>query len=168
MAVLTYTPIFAHFGHWYISVPTFATPVVILAIWVKVSERRALRRAREGDTSRVPVVVTEQQNRTTLTVQGEVSYLTLLDIEHELGVAAARDLPVLLDLRGARPTEDEFAWSIVEVIRTIEDADITVLVGSAEALGELSKVATLEGVRVIDDPGAMDSLAPAEQPPGLG
>lgn len=145
-----YTPILAHFGHWYVSLPTFLTPVLIIAIYVKVSERRALRGAREGDTSRLPVVVTEQDDRTTVAVKGAVDYLTLLDIERELGVAVGRDLPVLLDLRGAQPTDDEFAWSIIEIVRTIEDADITVVVGSSEALHELSKVCKLEGVRVIE------------------
>ena len=147
----TYTPIFAHFGHWYISLPTFMTPVALLAIYFKLSERRALRRAREGDTSRLPVVATEQDDRTTLAVKGPVNYLTLLDIEHELGVAVSRDLPILLDLRDAQPAEDEFAWSIIEVVRTIEDADVTVMLGPAEALQDLRKLCTLEGVKVSDD-----------------
>jgi hypothetical protein len=153
MLALTYRPIFAHFGHWYVSVPTFMTPVVILAVCVKVSERRALRRAREGDTSRLPVLVTEQDDRTTVAVQGSVNYLTLLDIEHELGAAVARDLPILLDLREAEPAEDEFAWSITEVLRSTEDADITVLAGSAPAFDELRKICALEGVRILEEIG---------------
>jgi hypothetical protein len=149
---LTYTPIFAHFGHWYISVPTFLTPVVILATAVKVSERRALHRAREGDTSQLSVVVTEQVDRTTLAVKGSVNYLTLMDIEQELGVAASRDLPILLDLREATSAEREFAWGIAEVVRTVEDVDVTVHAGPSEPLQELRKICEIEGIKIIDDP----------------
>lgn len=148
MAALTYTPILAHFGHWYVSLPTFLTPVLIVVIAVKTSERRARRRAREGDTSHLRVVVTERDDGTTLAVQGALDYPTLLDIEHELGLAAGRDLPVLLDLRQGIPDDEQFAWSITEVIRAVEDADVTVLVGSAATMHELSKVCTLEGVKV--------------------
>jgi hypothetical protein len=151
---LTYTPVLAHFGHWYISLPTFMTPVVLIAIAVKVSERRALRAAREGDAGRLPVAVTEGEGRTTLALSGPVNYLSLLDLEHELGVAVGRDLPIVIDLRSAAPDEDDFAWSITEVVRTVEDADITVLVGSGEAQRDLGKVCKLEGVQVIADADA--------------
>jgi len=148
---LTYTPILAHFGHWYISLPTFMTPVVMIGIAVKVSERRALHRAREGDTDRLPVAVVVRDDRTTLAMAGPVNYLSLLDLEHELGVAVGRDLPIVIDLRQATADEDEFAWSVTEVVRTVEDADITVLVGSTEAQQDLGKVCKLEGVQVIAD-----------------
>jgi hypothetical protein len=148
---LSYTPVLAHFGHWYISLPTFMTPVVLIAIAVKVSERRARRAAREGDTGRLPVAVTEGADRTTLALSGRVNYLSLLDLEHELGAAVGRDLPIVIDLREAAPDEDDFAWSITEVVRTVEDADITVLVGSSEAQRDLDKVCKLEGVQVIAD-----------------
>ncbi len=91
--------------------------------------------------------MTERDDGTTLAVQGALNYLTLLDIEHDLSLAAGRDLPVLLDLRQGIPVDDQFAWSITEVIRVIEDADVTVLVGSDATMHELSKVCTLEGAK---------------------
>jgi hypothetical protein len=154
LLALTYTPVLAHFGHWYISLPTFMTPVVLIAIWVKVSQRRAVRAARENDTDRLPVAVTERDDGTTLVMSGTANYLALLDLEHELGVAVGRDLPILLDLRRATSAENEFAWSITEVVRAMEGADITVLVGSSEEQQDLHKVCNLEGVRVISDAGA--------------
>ena len=148
MPALTYVPILAHFGHWYISIPTFMTPVVLLAVAVKVSERRTMRRASEGDTSRLSVVVSQQADSTILTVTGDVSYITLLDLEHEIGTAARRDLPIVLNLRDAKPTEGDFCWSVIELIRATEDAEITVLTGTGETLDELRKVCELEGVKV--------------------
>jgi hypothetical protein len=148
---LAFSPVLAHFGHWYVSVPTFMSPVLLIAIAVKVSERRAIRRARDGNTSHLPVLVSEREDATTVTVTGAVNYLALLDIERELGVAAGRDLPILLDLRDCTPGEDEFAWSITEAVRGIDDADITVLIGSGEALQELRKICRLEGIKLAED-----------------
>jgi hypothetical protein len=158
--LLMYTPIFAHFGHWYVSLPTFLGPAVIIAVIVKVSERRTRRRAREGDISRVRVVVTEGEDGSILTVNGALDYLALLDIEHELGVAVRRAPQVLLDLRKITEVEEEFAWRVTEVIRSIEDADITVLLGSAPALQELRKICTLEGVKLVDDTDVASGASP--------
>jgi hypothetical protein len=156
-----YSPIFAHFGHWYVSLPTFLGPAVIIAVIVKVSERRARRRAREGDTGR-RVVVTEGQDGSILTVNGALDYLALLDIGHELGVAVRRAPQVLLDLRKITPVKEEFAWSVTEVIRSVEDADITVLLGSAPALQELRKICTLEEVKLVDDTAVASGAPPSE------
>lgn len=148
MGTLAYTPILAHFGHWYVSLPTFLAPVALLAIAVKVSERRARIRARNGDTSHLSVVVTETTDRTTLTVRGALDHLALLDIEDDLGKAVGRDLPVLIDLRQVGRIDDDSAWGITEVVRTMEDADIEVVVGSSEALNDLRRICTLEGVTI--------------------
>ncbi len=147
VTALTYAPILAHFGHWYISVPTFMTPVVILAVAVKVSERRAVRRAREGDASRLNVAVSEQDDQTVVTVRGDADYVTLLDLEHELGLAVGRDLPIVLDLREAQSSEEDFAWGIVEAVRALEDADVTVLAGTTVTQQGLRKVCELEGLK---------------------
>lgn len=42
----------AHFGHWYISFPVYFGPVVVLAGYVKWSNRRDRRRRRDGDGER--------------------------------------------------------------------------------------------------------------------
>jgi hypothetical protein len=41
--------VIAHFGHWYISLPTFMAPVVILSGWVAWSARRERRRQERED-----------------------------------------------------------------------------------------------------------------------
>jgi hypothetical protein len=152
---LIYAPIFAHFGHWYISLPTFLGPVVIIAIVVKTSERRERRRARRGDTSQVRVAVSERDERTVLTVNGALDYPTLVDIEHELGVAVRRDPHVLLDLRNVTViAEENFAWSVADALNSVEGADVTVLIGSAPAMQALRKMSAVEGIKLRDDPVA--------------
>jgi hypothetical protein len=150
---LIYAPILAHFGHWYISLPTFLGPVVVIAIVVKTSERRERRRTRDGDASHVRVAVTEYDERTVLTVNGVLDYRTLIDIEHELGVAARRDPHVLLDLRNVTAlAQEDFAWSVADALNSVEGADVTVLIGSAPALRALRKMSAVEGIKLLDDP----------------
>jgi hypothetical protein len=159
--LLAFTPILAHFGHWYISVPTFMAPVAIVAIAVKVSERRALRRAREGDTSHLRVIVRETEEGSVLAVKGALDYLALLDLEQELGEAVRRDPRVLIDLREIGSIEEESAWSVTEVIRSVQGAQITVLVGSAPESEELRRICSMEGVTIVEDWASVTGGAPS-------
>ncbi|HEX5853739.1 MAG TPA: hypothetical protein VFY36_11675 [Solirubrobacteraceae bacterium] len=148
-----YTPIFAHLGHWYVSLPIFGAPVAIVAIAVKVSERRERRRARDGDTSRLRVVSAEDGDRTIVTVNGPLDYPTLLDIEHELGVEVRRAPRVLLDMSHVTAVEkEEFAWSVTEIVNGVAGADIAVAIGSAPALRALGEVCALEGIKLVGGP----------------
>jgi hypothetical protein len=46
VAAVHFTPVLAHFGHWYISFPVYMGPVVALAAYVKWSGRRDRKRQR--------------------------------------------------------------------------------------------------------------------------
>lgn len=146
--LFSYTPILAHLGHWYISLPVFGAPVVIVAIAVKVSERRERRRKRAGDTSHLRVLVSEQGGRAVLTVRGALDYPTLLDIEHELGRVDPDASGVLLDLSNLTEVEENLAWNLAEIVKRVEGTEVEVLIGDAPALSELSKVSALEGLRL--------------------
>src|SRR6202035_6074639 len=99
-AALMYTPILAHFGHWYISLPPFMGPVVIIAIALKVSGWRERRRASGGGgEGHSRVALTRDEDQAVVTVTGALDYPALLDIEHELGLAVGCTPDVLLDLR---------------------------------------------------------------------
>jgi hypothetical protein len=154
MAALTYTPVFAHLGHWYVSLPVFGGPVVIIAIFVKLSERRERRRARDGDTTHLRVVATTGDDRTTLNVNGALDYPALLDIESEIDAAVRRVPQVLLDLSSVTSVEVDVAWGVSEVINAVRGADVAVLIGSRPALRPLREVCTLEGVKLVDDVAA--------------
>jgi ABC-type transporter Mla MlaB component len=147
--LIRYTPIFAHLGHWYVSLPVFGAPVVIIAVAVKVSERREHRRARAGDTSHLRVVVKDEDDQTILTVRGTLDYPTLLDIEHELDRVVPHASRVLLDLSNLTEVEkEECAWNLTEIVNCVEGAEVSVLIGDAPALQELSKVSALEGLKL--------------------
>lgn len=145
-----YTPILAHFGHWYISLPTFMGPVVIIVIALKVSGWREGRRAR-GDDGHSRVALRKDEDQAVVTVTGALDYPALLDIEHELGVAVGCTPDVLLDLRRVSSVEPDFAWNIPEIINKVDHhAEIVaVAVGTAPAARALRKVCELEGVRVL-------------------
>ena len=149
---LSYDPVLAHLGHWYVSLPVFGAPVLIIAIVVKVLDRRERRRAREGDTSHLRVVVTQEEDRTILTVSDPLDYPTLLDIEHELGEAVRNSPRILIDLRDVTTIDEDFAWGVTDAIAGVEGAEITVLIGSAPALRALKEVSALEGVTLVDSP----------------
>jgi hypothetical protein len=152
---VSYTPILAHFGHWYISLPTFMAPAVIIAAALKISAWRERRRAAAGDTSHVRVAVIPRGDRETLAVTGPLDYPAVLDIEHELGGAVGRAPRVLLDLSGVTAVTEELAWRIPEIVGELggDGGKIEVFLGSAPAAHSLRRICALEGVRLIDDPG---------------
>jgi ABC-type transporter Mla MlaB component len=162
MAALTYTPVFAHLGHWYVSLPVFGGPVVIIAIFVKLSERRERRRVRDGDTTHLRVVATTGDDRTTLSVNGALDYPALLDIESEIDAAVRRAPQVLLDLSSVTSVEVDVAWGVSEVINAVRGADVAVLIGPATALRPLREVCTLEGVKLVDDVAVISGPRPKE------
>jgi anti-anti-sigma regulatory factor len=150
MTGLTYTPVLAHLGHWYVSLPVFGGPVVFIAIFVKLSERRERRRARRGDTTHLRVTVTSGDDRTLLTVNGALDYPTLLTIEAEIEAAARRAPHVLLDLSKVTSVEVDFAWGVTEIINAVRGAEVAVSVGPAPELRPLREVCTLEGIKIVD------------------
>jgi hypothetical protein len=40
------TPVFAHLGHWYVSLPIWLGPFVLLFGWAKLSDRRDKKKGR--------------------------------------------------------------------------------------------------------------------------
>jgi len=161
VGLLAYTLIFAHLGHWYVSLPVFGAPVLILAVVVKVAERRDRRRAREDDTSRLRVLVSEGEDGSILTVNRRLDYPALLDVEAEIGAAVRRSPRVLLDLSKVTSVEAEAAWSVTEIVNDVGGADVAVLIGSDPALRPLRDLCALEGVTIADDVAVADG---AEDP----
>ncbi|HEX4186843.1 MAG TPA: hypothetical protein VHY83_02990 [Solirubrobacteraceae bacterium] len=168
MTAPAYTPIFAHLGHWYVSLPVFGGPVLAVAIFVKLTQRREQRRAREGDTTHLRVAVANDGERTVLSVNGALDYPALLTVESEIEAAAQRAPKVLLDLTNVTSVEVDLAWGLTEVIQAVRGADVAVLVGSDPALEPVSKVCELEGI-VLESPNANASAGPgAAEAPAAG
>jgi hypothetical protein len=45
-------PVFAHLGHWYVGLPVYAGPVVLLIAWFKIGDWRDKRRQRRRPPDR--------------------------------------------------------------------------------------------------------------------
>jgi hypothetical protein len=156
-------PILAHFGHWYISLPTFMGPVLIIVVWLKVAAWRDKRRGDDGE--RLGVRTTHEEDRTIIAVRGPLNLPALLDLEAELGAATAHAERVLLDLRRVSSAEENSAWRLPEIVGECQDdADVAVLLGTAPAQRELRKACASEGVEMLDDPAAagLQSTIPTE------
>lgn len=150
---LTYFPVLAHFGHWYISLPTFMGPVLIIAIVVKVSAWRDLRRVGRGEASHARVVAIQEDEKVVVGVRGALDYPALLDIEQELGVAVAQAPHVLLDLRQVSSLEPESAWNIAEIIAGVDRSAevVAVAIGAGSTGQALRKVCELEGIEFVEE-----------------
>jgi hypothetical protein len=135
---------------------------VVIAIFVKLSERRERRRVREGDTSHLRVAVTHGEDLSIVTVNGALDYAALLDVESEIGAAVGRGRDVLLDLRSVTSVEVDVAWGLSEIINAVRGADVAVSIGSASALRPLREVCTLEGVKLVDDTAVTSGARPKE------
>jgi hypothetical protein len=157
MTALAFTPVFAHLGHWYVSLPVFGGPVLAVAIFVKVSQRRERRLARDGDTTHLRVAVTNDYDRTVLSVNGALDYPALLTVESEIEAAVQRTPRVLLDLSRVTSVEVDLAWGLTEVIQAVRGAEVAVAVGPNPVLEPLRRVCDLEGIALV---GA-DTGAPA-------
>jgi hypothetical protein len=147
----TLAPVFAHLGHWYVSLPVFGAPVLAIAAAVKMSELRARRRARDGDPSSLRVVAVEGGDGTTLKVNGALDYPTLLTIESEIDAAVRRSPHVLLDLSDVKSVEVDLAWSVMEILNAVTGAEIALRLGPAPELQPLRNVCILEDLEVVDD-----------------
>lgn len=156
---MSYTPVLAHLGHWYVSLPIFGVPIVLIAIIVKGSELRERRRVLAGDTSRLRVVFGQDRDRTILSVKGALDYPTLLEVEDKLERAVGRGPRVLLDMSAVSAAEEEFAWGLIDAINGLQAAEITLLIGSAPGLHALGKIAKLEGVKLAGESSVIAGIS---------
>ncbi len=147
-----YTPVFAHLGHWYVSLPVFGGPVLIIAIAVKISEHRERRRARAGNTRHLRVEVGEHEGQTVLMVHGALDYPALLEIEDELVRVAPHTSKILLDLSRLTKVKEDCAWGLAESVNRVAGAEVNILVTESPTLHELIKISALEGLKVARTP----------------
>jgi anti-anti-sigma regulatory factor len=152
MTALAFTPVLAHLGHWYVSLPVFGGPVLAVVIFVMLSQRAERRRVRDGQTGHLRVAVANHDDSTVLSVEGALDYPTVLTGESEIEAAAHRTPRVLLDLSKVTSVEVDLAWALTEVIQAVKGAEVTVVVGSDPALRPLRDVCELEGIALSPGP----------------
>ncbi|HEY8303781.1 MAG TPA: hypothetical protein VIG42_04230 [Solirubrobacteraceae bacterium] len=108
-------PPLAHLGHWYVSLPVFMGPVLLLVIALKIQTWREHRHGPDQSSKHSAVTTThDDHGSTTITVIGPLDYPALLDIETELGKTP--DTEILIDLGRITEADREAAWSLCDAI----------------------------------------------------
>lgn len=152
-----FAPPLAHLGHWYVSLPVFMGPAVVLVAALKLNawrERhpRAERsEARSHKRSRVSAEL-DESGEPRITVTGPLDFPALLDIDVELGQLARRapGREIVLDLRGVVEADREAAWSLCEAIGDAPlESRVRVMVSPEPALGPLRRICAEEGIELL-------------------
>ena len=142
---------FAHLGHWYVSLPIFMGPVVVLAALVKLSSWRDRRRAATGATTESRVTASDHGDRAVITVSGPLDYAALLDIEAELGIATHRALALaVIDLRAVTAVEERSAAELPGIVDTVQpELTVVALAAPIDVQQTLQRVGALDGIELI-------------------
>lgn len=154
-------PIFAHLGHWYVSLPVFMGPALLLIVVLKVQSWRERHERLESSGKHSSLTVSQTDSRTILSVSGPLDYPALVEIEVELGRAARRLPELLLDLRGVTRAGEESAWQLCDVLGRahVEERSISVLVNRDPAMQSFVTAVGAECIqaRIVTDPHAVSS-----------
>jgi hypothetical protein len=116
VATLTIAPPLAHLGHWYVSLPVFMGPVVVLALILKLQTWREAHKGSDHTGKRSTVSSSRDEERTTISVSGPLDYPALLETEVELGKVALDAPEIVLDLRRLTRATEEGAMGLCEAI----------------------------------------------------
>jgi ABC-type transporter Mla MlaB component len=142
-------PPLAHLGHWYVSLPVFMGPVLLLVIALKVNAWRERRHGPDRSGKRSSVTTTHNDGKAILTVTGPLDYPALLDIESELGKTTPYRPEILLDLRHLTSADKQAAWDLCDVVgRAHASNHISALICPGPAMHALRTACAAEGIRV--------------------
>lgn len=142
-------PPLAHLGHWYISLPVFMGPVLLLVIALKLQTWRERHHGPDQSGKHSTVTTThDDHGKTTITVTGPLDYPALLDIEAELRKTAA-DTEILLDLHRVTEADQEAACTLCDAIGHAREGNrISALVRPEPAMHALRSICAEEGVEL--------------------
>jgi hypothetical protein len=155
-------PPLAHLGHWYVSLPVFGGPVVVLAIALKIQTWRESRHGPDLSGKRSSVTTTHADGKTTVTVTGPLDYPALLELEVELGKIARDASAILLDLRPLTTADEQAAEGLCDIISHTRPANgqpgcdnqLLVLARCEPAMHALRTACAAEGVQLADETAA--------------
>jgi hypothetical protein len=146
-------PPLAHLGHWYVSLPVFMGPVLLLAIALKLQTWRERRRGpeRSGKRSSVTTIADEDHGRATIAVTGPLDFPALLDIEAELGRTASTP-EIVLDLHRVTKADEQAAWSLCDAIGSAcAEHHVSALIEPGPAMQALRSICAAEGVDLVEE-----------------
>lgn len=149
-----FAPPLAHLGHWYVSLPVFMGPAVVLVAALKANawRERHAPAERSEKRSHVSAELDGDGRGPRITVTGPLDFPALLDIDVELGQIARRapGREIVLDMRGVVEADREAAWSLCEAIDNAPfENRVRVLVGSEPGLEALRRICAEEGIELL-------------------
>lgn len=154
-------PIFAHLGHWYVSLPVFMGPALVLVLALKIQSWRERAQAADASGKRSNLTVLQADARTTLIVTGPLDYPALLEIEVELGRQDPSSRELVLDLRGVTRTDQDSAWHLCDVVGRTQSSgrSTAAIVDRGAAMRPLLDAFAAEGVNttLVQGPHAVSS-----------
>ncbi len=142
-------PPLAHLGHWYVSLPVFMGPVLLLVIALKIQTWREQHHGPDQSGKHSTLTIThDDHGNTTITVTGPLDYPALLDIETEIGKTP--DTEILIDLGRITEADREAAWSLCDAIGRAPGSNrISALVRPEPTMQALRAICAEEGVNLI-------------------
>jgi hypothetical protein len=150
-ALVLAAPPLAHFGHWYISLPTYMSPVVVVAAWIGITSWRDRRRG----GPRAGVETSSSDERTVIRVTGPLTYPSMLDIETELEAIHGLARQVVLDLRHATSADPRSMTRLGEIIEeTVGTARLALPPGATTAPEAITDERLPDSLQLLDDAAA--------------
>lgn len=148
-------PPLAHLGHWYVSLPVFMGPVLLLAIALKIQTWREDRQEPGLTGKRSTVAIADSGGAARIVVGGPLDYPALLEIETQLGLVDT-GAKTVLDLCGVSEADRESAWTLCEAIdRARARERIKVVITTGEQMRTLRTVCAQEGIELLEQPVAV-------------
>ncbi|HEX4837974.1 MAG TPA: hypothetical protein VFV03_05570 [Solirubrobacteraceae bacterium] len=147
-----FAPPLAHLGHWYVSLPVFMGPVLLLVIALKLQTWREHRFGPDHSGKHSTVTTTRHQSgKATITLTGPLDYHATLDLEVELAKIAHDTHEIVLDLRQLTAADEQAAWNLCNAIgRARYNNHITALIKSEPTMRALRTICADEGIDLID------------------
>jgi ABC-type transporter Mla MlaB component len=154
-----FAPPLAHLGHWYVSLPVFMGPTLLLVLALKLKTWRERRYGPDRSGKHSTVATTRSEGgRATITMTGPLDYPATLDLEMELGKIAHDTSEIVLDLLRLTSADEQAVWYLCDAVgRARTRNHISALIGPEPAMDPLRTICVEEGVELVDE-------APANAP----
>lgn len=149
-------PPLAHLGHWYVSLPIFMGPVLLISLALKIQTWRERHKGADTTGKRSVLTVTENDPTTTIAIAGPLDYPAVVELETALGTLAPQIRAITIDLRKTAGADQEAAWSLCDAICRSRGTDsVTVLIDPSTIHAKtLADTLTSEGIAVSRERGS--------------
>jgi ABC-type transporter Mla MlaB component len=146
-------PPLAHLGHWYVSLPIFMGPVLLIAVALKIQTWRERKHGPDTSGKRSTLIVTANDDQTTIAITGPLDYPVLVELESALATVHTDTSAITLDLRKLTDADQEAAWSLCDSISRAHRSRIHVLLAESSPHDEtLARIFAAEAIAISHAP----------------